>query len=66
MLVEDILASCRASMSDLVGLKWAILVSRSTTTSIVSNPLEIGNHSIKSMDMEDQGLLGFGRKRSGP
>ena len=47
------------------GEKWAILVSRSTTTSIVSNPLETGNHLIKSMDMEDHGLSGIVRKRSG-
>ena len=53
-------------MLDLVGMKWAILVSWSTTTDIVSNPLETGNHSIKSMDMEDQGLSGLGRKRSRP
>ena len=66
MLGEDILASCRASMSDLVGMKWAILVSWSIATNIVSNLLETGNHSIESMDMEDQGLLGIGRKRSGP
>ena len=63
---RKIFASCGESMSDLVGMKWAILVSQSTTTNIVSKPLETGNHSIKSMDMEDQGLLGIGRKRSGP
>ena len=48
-------------MLDLVGMKWAILVSWSTTTDIVSNPLETSNHSIKSMDMETKvcrGLVG--------
>ena len=66
MFWRNIFESCGASMLDLVGMKCAILVSWSTTTSIVSNPSETGNHSIKSMDMEDQGLLGIGRKRSGP
>ena len=66
MFWRKIFASCGASMSDLVGMKWAILVSRSTTTYIVSNPSETGNNLIKSMDMEDQGLSGIGRKRSGP
>ena len=66
MFCRKIFASCGASMWDLMGMKWAILVSRSTTTRIVSKPLETGNHLIKSMDMEDQGLSGIGRKRSGP
>ena len=66
MFCKKIFASCGASMSDLVGMKWAILVSRSTTTNIVSNPSETGNHSMKSMEMDDQGLSGIGRKRSGP
>ena len=65
MFCRKIFASCGASMSDLMGMKWAILVSQSTTTSIVSKPLETSNHSIKSMDMEDQGLSGIGRKHSG-
>ena len=65
MFHKKIFASCGASMLDLVGMKWAILVSQSTTTSIVSKTLETSNHSIKSMDMEDQGLSGIGRKRSG-
>ena len=63
MFCRKIFASCGASMSDLVGMKWAILVSRSTTTNIISKPSETGNHLIKSMDMEDQGLSGIG---SGP
>ena len=63
---RNIFESCGASMSDLVGMKWAIIVSQSTTTNIVLNPSETGNHSIKSMEMDDQGLSGIGRKRSGP
>ena len=65
MFWRNIFASCGASMSDFVEMKWAILVSQSTTTNIVSNPSETGNHSIKSMDIEDKGLLGIGRKHSG-
>ena len=65
MFCKKIFASCGASMSDLMGMKWAILVSQSTTTSIVSKPSETGNHLIKSMDMKDQGLSGISRTHSG-
>ena len=54
------------SSSERMGMKSAIFVSRSTTTKIMSWPLEMGSHSMKSMDMEDHGLSGIGRKRSGP
>ena len=32
----------------------------------IETPSETGNHSIKFMEMDDQGLSGIGRKCSGP
>ena len=42
-----------------VGIKINCLVRRSTITSIVSEPLDMGNFSMKSMDIEFQGLSGI-------
>ena len=53
------------SLSD-VGIKMACLESLSTTTKIVVYPVEAGSCSIKSMDMEFQGLSGTGSCFSNP
>ena len=52
-----------ASMGDMVltvGIKIDCLVRRLMMTSIVSEPLDIGSFSMKSMDIEFQGLSGIG------
>ena len=41
--------------------KWAYLLRRSTTTRIVSNPLDRDKPSIESIDISSQILLGMGR-----
>ena len=43
-----------------VGIKIDCLVRWSTITSIVSEPLDMGNFSMKSMDIEFHGLSGIG------
>ncbi len=43
------------------GVKWAILVSRSTTTSIEFLALTIGRSVMKSIVIDPQGRLGIGR-----
>jgi hypothetical protein len=50
----------------LHGIKWAILVSRSTTTKIESKALELGRSVIKSIDIKDQGFFGIGSGRNNP
>ena len=42
-----------------MGIKIACFVSRSTTTKIVVNPIEGGNCSMKSMEIEFHGFLGI-------
>jgi hypothetical protein len=43
----------------LVGMKYAILLSRSTTTMIASNPLDGGKFTMKSMDTLSHGHSGI-------
>jgi hypothetical protein len=43
------------------GVKWAILVSRSTTTSIELLALTVGRSVMKSIAIDPQGRLGIGR-----
>ncbi len=59
-------ASSGASMVLMVGMNRAILVRRSTTTRMQSNPSESGRPSMKSIESEFQGCSGMGRKRRGP
>jgi hypothetical protein len=50
----------------LDGIKWAILVNRSTTTKIESKALEFGRFVMKSIDIEDQGFFGIGSGHKNP
>jgi hypothetical protein len=50
----------------LHSIKWAIFVSRSTTTKIESKALELGRSMMKSIDIEDHGFFGFGSGRNNP
>ena len=54
------LANIRDVMVSTVGIKIDCLVRRSTITSIVSEPLDMGNFSMKSMDIEFHSLSGIG------
>ena len=54
------LANIGDVMVSTVGIKINCLVRRSTITSIVLEPSDMGNFSMKSMDIEFQGLLGSG------
>ena len=54
------LANIRDVMVSMVGIKIDCLVRRSMITSIVSEPSDMGNFSMKSMDIEFHGLLGIG------
>ena len=54
------LASMGDVMVSTVGIKIDCLVRRSMMTSIVSEPSDIGSFSMKSMDIEFQGLSGIG------
>jgi len=40
------------------GIKWTILVNLSTTTIIVVISLDLGNSTMKSIEISDQALLG--------
>ena len=42
----------------LYGIKWIILVKRSTTTKIESKLLDNGRSTMKSMEVEDHGFSG--------
>jgi hypothetical protein len=48
----------------LVGMKCAILLNRSTTTMITSNPLDGGKLTMKSMDTFSHGPLGIDNGRN--
>ena len=54
------LASMGDMMVSMVRIKIDCLVRQSMMTSIVSEPLDIGSFSMKSMDIEFQGLSGIG------
>ena len=54
------LASMGDMMVSMVGIKIDCLVRQLMMTSIVSEPLDIGSFSMKSMDIEFQGLSGIG------
>ena len=54
------LASMGDVMVSTVGIKIDYLVRRSMMTSIVLEPSDIGSFSMKSMDIEFQGLSGTG------
>jgi hypothetical protein len=47
--------------SSFVGMKCAILLNRSTTTMMASNPLDGGKLTMKSMDTLSHGPLGIGK-----
>ena len=53
------LASMGDVMVSMVGIKIDCLVRRSMMTKIVLEPLDIGSFSMKSMDIEFQGLSGI-------
>jgi hypothetical protein len=48
------------------GVKWAILVNRSTTTSIEFLALTIGRSVMKSIAIDPQGRLGIGTGHRSP
>jgi hypothetical protein len=50
----------------LVGMKCAILLNRSTTTMIASNPLDGGKLTMKSMDTFSHGPSGIGNGYNNP
>ena len=52
------LAIRRVSMVSVVGIMYAYLVSRSTTTIIISLPSEIGSFVMKSMVINSNGRFG--------
>ena len=54
------LANIGDVMVSTVGIKINCLVRRSTITSIVLEPSDMGNFSMKSMDIEFHGLSGIG------
>ena len=54
------LANIGEVMVLMVGIKIDCLVRQSTITSIVSELLDMGNFSMKSMDIEFHGLSGIG------
>ena len=54
------LANIGDVMVSMVGIKIDCLVRRSTMTNIMSEPPDMGNFSMKSMDIEFHGLLGIG------
>ena len=54
------LANIGDVMVSMVGIKIDYLVRRSTITSIVSEPSDMGNFLMKSIDIEFQGLSGIG------
>ena len=54
------LANIGDVMVSMVGIKIDCLVRWSVVTNIVSEPSDIGNFSMKSMDIEFHGLLGIG------
>ena len=53
------LANIGDMMVSTVGIKIDCLVRQSTITSIVVEPLDMGNFSMKSMDIEFHGLSGI-------
>jgi len=48
------------------GVKWAILVRRSTTTNIEFLALTVGRSVMKSIAIDPQGWLGIGRGHKSP
>ena len=54
------LANIGDVMVSMVGIKIKCLVRQSTMTNIVLEPLDMGNFSMKSMDIEFHGLSGIG------
>ena len=54
------LANIGDVMVSTVGIKIDCLVRQSMMTSTVSEPSDMGNFSMKSMDIEFHGLLGIG------
>src|ERR1700727_509067 len=50
-----------ASIFVIMGIKWAIFVSRSTTTRTVSNPLDFGSSMMNFIDIDCHSLLGTGK-----
>ena len=53
------LANIEDVMVSTVGIKINCLVRQSTMTSIMLEPLDMGNFSMKSMDIEFHGLSGI-------
>jgi hypothetical protein len=47
-------------MSNLIGIKWASLVSGSAATQILSNPFDFGNATMKSLVTVSHGCDGGG------
>jgi ribosomal protein L13E len=48
------------------GMKWQYFERRSTTTKIVSNPLDLGKPVIKSKETSSQMAVGIGKGWSNP
>lgn len=59
-------ASSSELMVSCVGIKMACLLARSITTRIAVNPLESGNCSMKSIEMESHGCSRTGKGLSKP
>lgn len=70
MKAEDVPDEQRCEIFSMIlslhGMKWAILVKRSTTTHIVSQFCDKGNPTMKSILMDDHGVLGISRGLSWP
>jgi hypothetical protein len=56
----------KTNQFSLVGMKCAILLNRSTTTMIASNPLYGGKLTMKSMDTVSHGPSGIGNGNNNP
>src|SRR5882724_1225931 len=63
---KKIQARSSTSISQKVGMNSAILVRQHTTTRIVSCPLDKGSPSMKSIEIESQGLSLIGRNQCKP
>jgi hypothetical protein len=61
MCVKNNLSVSWAMALYLVGMKCAILLNRSTTTMIASNPFDGGKLTMKSMDTLSHDPLGIGK-----
>jgi hypothetical protein len=57
---------CGAGLVLWHGTKWAIFVSRSTTTRMASKPVDKGRSVIKSQEIEAHGLEGIGSGCNSP